>query len=133
MKLLKNLGKACLWGALYGLVAILLSRLLLRSLSEIILAFGGSGIVIKQIVKAVAQLKTAAINSPWLPAALLGAALGILSVLVIKKPRVRAWVCTILGILLLIPAVALALCFTSVNSVRILELVKTLLPLLALL
>ena len=64
MKLLKKRGLLALWGGLHGVGVVLLSRLLLRSLGSLALAFGGDAAVMSQVSQALGQLKTAAIQSP---------------------------------------------------------------------
>lgn len=121
MDFLKKWGLPALWGAVYGIGIVLLSRWLLRSLGQLTLTFGGDEALMLQVSQALGQLRSAVIRSPWVVTGAVCAAGGC-----IKKP----WVYR-LGAILLLPGIIAVLCFTTVNSIRLLELLRCALPLLA--
>ena len=125
-----------LWGAAYGALAVGLSRLLVRNLAPLFRLIGGlaglnettlaygSGIL--------APLSNASILSPWLPALLIGAAVGLFSAWLISRPGVTRIVINLtLDLFLLIPLALAALWFTYVNGICVGSLIKTLLPILS--
>ena len=85
---------------------------------------------ISQIGSALAQLKDAHIVSPWLPLLLSGAVLGGLFGWIFRARKHRTVIGVCLWILLLILMLPAALLLTEVNGVRIVALLKSLLPLL---
>ena len=150
---LKKWGIPFLWGMTYAALVILLSQVLLRNL-YILVAWVAAGPeaaaqiaqsagqiadtvftastqqdTTTQIIQAAGQLKTAVLGSPWLVALLSGGLIGLLMRATFRKPKARLWVSIAAGTLLLIPFTVLAIGFTAVNSVRVLELLQAVLPL----
>ena len=119
--------RPALWGLGYAFAVILLSRLLLRCLGGIIGLFGTD---LSQVAQAAGQLRNAVLVSPWLMGLLTGGLIGNLLRIAFRKPgtlrRVSIWS----GSLLLIPLVLLCLCFTRVNGICVLDLLRTVLPIL---
>lgn len=153
MNAFKKWGIPLLWGMLYAAFVLLLSQVVLRSL-HILVAWvtagpeaaaqiaGSAGQIADtvftaaaqqdptaQIIQAAEQLKHAAIVSPWLVALPAGGLIGLLLRAVFRKPKVRLWISIVAGVLFLIPFTSLALAFTEVNSIRVIDLLKAVLPL----
>lgn len=153
MENLKKWGIPLLWGMAYAALVILLSQALLRNLhvlvalvaagpnaaaqiaqtagqiTETVFTASAQQDTTAQIIQAAGQLKTAHLVSPWLPALLSGGLLGLLMQATFRKPKLRRWISIAAGALLLLPFTVLALGFTAVNSIRVLELLKAVLPL----
>lgn len=125
MAKIKRWAIPALWGIGYALLVILLSRVLLRSLGSLLLIAGVEG----QAVQAVQQLKQARLASPWLLPAGIVALTTVLGGL-LQKPKPRRWIGIGGAVLLLLPCVGLAFCFTRVNSICVLDLLRSVLPLL---
>lgn len=120
-------------GVACAALPVVFSRLLIRhlagifgwigsiaSLDEETLAYGG------QILS---QLKSAAIDSPWLPFLLAGAALGLLTAwLISRKPVNHIVINLTLGLLLLLLLTLAALWFTTINAINFGVLIQSILP-----
>lgn len=116
-------------GALGGVLAVLLSRLLLRNLDAAVL-LAGKIIGLNQqnltaAVQILAQLNTAELSSNWLPAAAFASVCGFCLLRI--RPKV---ISVLLWLLLLVLTLAAALWFTQVNGVQVGALLKVLLPLI---
>ena len=106
-------------GLVYGLVAVLLSRLLIRNLGGV---FSFVNLFAKledgaHIVLVLSQLKQARLVSPWVAALLLGLVAGLLFFLLIhrckRKVRIACWV----WIPLLLPLTLAVVLFTTINDI----------------
>lgn len=132
MKIRKKLVLSALWGVLYAAFAILLSQALLRSLGFLMTYIGAaSGLepkLVSHIAQALDSLKNAVIRSPWLIFLPVGALAGSLLSWIPRKCR---WITITLAVLMLIPCIALALLLSEVNSVLVIHLLCSALPLLA--
>ena len=151
MNLLKKWGIPFVWGMAYCALVLLFSQVLLRNLhvliswlnantlarvtqetreiTEIVFTSAVSQDTMAQIIRAVKQLSSASICSPWLVALPIGGGLGLLFRVLFPKKKVRLWVSIVAGTLFLLPLMAIARCFTEVNTIRILDLVKAVVPL----
>lgn len=123
---------ACL-GGLYAAVLILLSQAILRNLDISVLRASSAiaGVdrdMLAHICQAFGQLRDASIASPWLlflPAGILGGfLLGLL-------PQKLNWIRIALAVLALIPGILLSVCLSEVNGIRVIDLVRNVLPLLS--
>lgn len=123
MSKLKRWGIPILCGMIYTAVAVIISQLLLKSAGEIALLLGAD----EQIAAALGQIRTAPMGSPWLAALLLGALGGGL-IGWIPSRKARVWIAVTLGILLLIPCVLAAAVLTKVNTVRLWNVLRSILP-----
>lgn len=124
-----------LLGALYAALAILLSRLLIRNLSGLLLLVGPMASLdegtLSYGAQVLAQLQSAQILSPWLPCLLIGAAAASLAAWLISRRRIkRITIDLLVWILLLIPLALIVLWFTTVNSIRVSSLISLLIDLL---
>jgi len=124
-----------LWGVSYSALAVGLSRLLVRNLAPLFRFIGGLASLDEKTLAygsdILMPLRSAVIVSPWLPALLIGAALGLLFAWLISRPGVTRIVINLtLHLLLLIPLALLALWFTSVNAISIGALIQSILPIL---
>lgn len=133
MNLFKKRGIPVLCGVLYAAFVLFLSRMILRSLGDIVggvgAAAGWEQELVSQIALAIGQLKDAKIVSNWLMGLLAGAlAGGLLGML--PKRMARICVSVFAGVLMLIPCLILAVCFTEVNSILVIKLLRSVLPLL---
>lgn len=128
-----------LWGAGVGAVwaaaAVSLSRLLIRSLGPLFRGVGALAGMDAETVsygaQVAGQLKTAQIGSPWLPALLIGAALGLIISCVPRKAKLHAAAKILLGlllVLLMLLCTAACLYCTEINSIRLSALLSALLP-----
>lgn len=131
MNVFAKWGKSFLWGMLYATLVVLLSQMCLRNLHLLVgfIDAGWDQDTAAQVAQAAGQLKNAALASPWLIALLAGGLIGLLMRAIFPKAKVRLWVSIAAGVLLLIPFTVLAIGFTVVNSIRVLELLQTVLPL----
>ena len=124
-----------LCGAAYAALAVLLSRLLITHLSGLFSLIEGlfglsadDGAYVSQIL---GQFRNAVLVSPWLPALLIGAAIGMGAAWLIRLRNARHITIDItLWILLLIPLSLISLYFTQVNGIMTGNLIRTFLPLL---
>ena len=126
-----------MWGLFIGAACaalpVTLSRILIRSLAVI---FGWIGSIaslgeetVSYGVQILSQLKTAVIDSPWLPFLLAGAALGLLLAWITGRKPVRHIVIdVVLGVLLILLLTLLAVWFTSINDISISALILSILP-----
>ena len=126
-----------MWGLFIGAacaaVLVALSRILIRSLAVI---FGWIGSIaslgeetVSYGVQILSQLKTAVIDSPWLPFLLAGAALGLLIAWITgRKPVRHIVIVVVLGVLLLLPLTLLAVWFTAINDISLSALILSILP-----
>lgn len=124
-----------LCGAGYAALALLISRLLVRGLSPLFTWVGGLAELNENTLSYAGQIldqfKTAVIRSPWLPALLIGAAIGALAAWLISLRRVkRIAIDILLWLILLLPLALLALWFTELNGIRVGAFISALLPLL---
>ena len=151
MNLLKKWGIPFVWGMAYCALVLLFSQVLLRNLhvliswlnanalaqvtqktqaiTETVFTSAVSQDTMAQIIRAVKQLSSASICSPWLVTLPIGGGLGLLFRVLFPKKKVRLWVSIVAGTLFLLPLMAIALCFTEVNTIRMLDLVKAVVPL----
>ena len=133
MRIVKKLLAALLSGAGLAAVVILLSQLVLRHLGDIVGWIGGiAGMKASDLelfTQIFAQLRDAAIVSPWIPALLIGCALNAAVAYIIHSGKFRHVVINI-NFVLLIPAVAAALWFTSVNGIMLGDMIRQLIPIL---
>ena len=138
-KFLKYLPGSAL-GAAYAALSVALSRWLLTHLAELFEVVGGWAALDSSTLsygsKVLAQLKTASIDSPWIPfllgGALLGTGFSALLMHLLKNHRAtRITINLSFMILFLLPLALAALWFTPVNDIRIGALINTLLPLIS--
>ena len=120
-------------GAAVAALPVALSRILIRNLSGI---FGWIGSIasldeetLAYGMQILSQLKSAAIDSPWLPFLLAGAALGLLTAWLISRKPVKHIVINLtLGLLLLLLLTLAALWFTTINAINVGVLIQSILP-----
>lgn len=127
----------CLLGAFIGAAGaalpVALSRLMIRNLAGI---FRGIGVIASLDAETLsyggqilAQLKDAAIVSPWLSFLLTGAVLGGAVAWIVGRKPVRHIVINLtLGLLLILLLTLLALWFTSINDIGVGSLIQSILP-----
>ena len=132
MKTILKWGGAVLGGTLYAALAILLSRLVLGE-AAVLAAWlcdmaGLTPELTAQIALAAGQLKAAVVVSPWIGGLVAGGLIGVLLRTIPGKQRL--WITIGCGVLVLVPAVFLALCFTRVNDIRVLSVLRCALALL---
>lgn len=133
MNTFKNRIFPIIGGMVYMLGILLLSRLFLKHLGSLVgwlcTTAGLKEQLVSHICLALAQLKQAALTSPWLAGLLIGAVSGWL-IHCIPKRTVRIRITIAICVLMLLPLVLLAACFTEVNSIRFLNLLNSLFSLL---
>ena len=123
-------------GAACAALPVALSRLLIRNLASI---FGWIGAVasldeetLSYGVQILSQLKSAVIDSPWLPFLMAGAVLGLLMAFIIGRKQGKHVVIRLtLDLLQLLLLTLLALWFTSINAISVGSLMESILPTLA--
>ena len=123
-------------GAACAALPVALSRLLIRNLASI---FGWIGAVasldeetLSYGVQILSQLKSAVIDSPWLPFLMAGAVLGLLMAFIIGRKQGKHVVIRLtLDLLQLLLLTLLALWFTSINAISVGSLLQSILPTLA--
>lgn len=126
-------------GAAYAALSVAFSRWLLTHLAELFEVIGGwTGLddsALAYGAQVLAQLKTASIDSPWIPfllgGAFLGAGFGALLTHLLRNHRAaHITIDLFFLILFLLPLALAALWFTSVNDICFGTLINTLLPLI---
>jgi len=114
--------------AILGLAAAWLSRILIMNLGylaeRIAHIAGADSDTAAYTGQILGQLKLAQIHSPWAASAVAGAALGVIMALAAKKRTCRVLV----PILVFIPGIIIAFCFTEVNGILTFALLRRLLP-----
>ncbi|MBQ2957450.1 MAG: hypothetical protein IJE08_13430 [Clostridia bacterium] len=135
MKRILRILLPALCGAAYAALAVLLSRLLITHLSGLFSLIAGpaglSADAAAYVSQILGQFRSAALVSPWLPALLIGAVIGMAAAWLIRLRHAKHITIDItLWILLLIPLSLVALYFTQVNGIMTGNLLKTFLPML---
>ena len=135
MEKIKKYAAWGLSGAAYSTLAVLLSRLIIRSLGGIVIWTGRKQVLsdglTEYIGQVLEQLQDAAIVSPWLAVILIGAVMGILSIRLCGRQKMQIAVSVCLWILLFIPLTLAVMWFTEVNDVQMGALLSSLLPLVS--
>lgn len=126
----KKTAVACIFGLIYGILAVFLAGLLLRNLGLLATWLGKlrelEGVVSDEIIQVLEQLRRAQIGSPWLLALVPTAAAGGLS----RCGKRGSVIAIILGIVLFLPLMLGAACLTKVNGIHFGALLGQLIPLL---
>ena len=135
MRLVKKLLFSLLPGAAAAVIAVVLSQQFLLHIGDIVRWVGGvAGLKKSDIVLYVSifsQLQDAVLVSPWIPALMICCGANVLLAWLIRGGRIRRMIINIgVCILLLIPAVAAALWFTTVNGVMLGDMIRLLIPIL---
>ena len=123
-------------GAACAALPVSLSRLLIRNLSVLFSRIGELAALDAETLnygaQILSQLISAVSASPWIAFLPAGAVLGILIAWLFRRhPVAGVVVSLILMLLLLIPLTALALLLTTVNSIHVGLLIRTLIPIAA--
>lgn len=113
------------WGAIYGVLALASSVLLVRHLGDLAAWAGGMVAAKEEVAHAVQvlrQLETAVLRAPWLWGVPVCAAVSLIFGMSRKGVRVLC------GVLFFLPAVLLCLWFTEINGIRLGALLERILP-----
>ena len=126
----KKTAVACIFGLIYGILAVFLAGLLLRNLGLLANWLGKlpelEGVVSDEIIQVLEQLRRAQIGSPWLLTLGPTAAAGGLS----RCGKRGSGIAIILGIVLFLPLMLGTACLTKVNGIHFGALLGQLIPLL---
>lgn len=111
---------AALAGGAYGLIAVLLSNLLLRNAGSLFRIIGTAAGVTEteHIAQVLAQLRTAAIVSPWIAVLAITMAAGVLFFWLVQRCKRKTLFSCLVWIPLLLPVVIAVTLFTEVNGIR---------------
>ena len=118
------------WGAIYGVLALASSVLLIRHLGDLAAWVGGMFAAeeeVAYVAQVLRQLETAVLRAPWLWGVPACAAVGLLFGMCRKGARMLC------GVLLFLPTVLLCLWFTEINGIRLGALLERILPALPML
>lgn len=135
MKKLLKFTPPPLIGAGYAALAVSLTRMLIRNLSDLFLWIGPmAGLdegTLSYGAQVLGQLRSAQILSPWLPCLLIGASAASLMAWLLSRRRVkRITIDLLVWLVLLIPLALPVLWFTTVNGIRTGSLISLLINLL---
>lgn len=132
-KTVKRYASAAIFGIAYAMIAIALSQYLIRNLGRIVIFVrelaGLEDDIAEMVSNAFAQLKDASLVFPVHIAASIALLSGSAFFFAAGKKRMRV-VFRILAVILLAPISVLFVCFTEVNGVETILLLKSLLPML---